>query len=243
MQILEKPYVRLNVYDYVESFCGWQPITELLKYAGSNRNEGYLLSLIKTGGRATEALSLDTENFTVDKRRKLIVVRNMKLLKHFKKIGKDAETGKWITEKIEAVRKPFPIPLKEPLSLELIEFLKATPDGLLFPSPYKGSKNPLTRFWAYKLLRKITDELPRPLFRNLGLDVPFKDSKGKVISDTIHLWNHWFRSQRASQLAAEYDFKEADLMEWFGWLDYKTALHYSHLGYSKLAEKMIANNL
>jgi hypothetical protein len=236
-QVLEKPYVRLNVYDYVESFCGWEPIAELLKYAGSERNEGYLLSLIKTGGRASEALNLHTENFGVDKRKKLIVVRNMKLLKRFRKSGQDPETKKWITEKIEAVRKPFPIPLKEPLSKELIEFLKATPDGLLFPSPYKNGKS-LTRFWAYKLIRKINDELPRPLFRELGLDVPFKDGKGKVISDCIHLWNHWFRSQRASQLAFEYDFKEADLMEWFGWLDYKTALHYSHLGYGKLAEKM-----
>jgi len=60
-----------------------------------------------------------------------------------------------------------------------------------------------------------------------------------VISDEIHLWLHWCRSQRASQLSAEYDFKEADFMEFFSWLDYKTILHYSHFGYEKLASKML----
>lgn len=42
-------YHRLNVYDYVLEFCGWDAIQELIKYAGSPRNEIYLTALIKTG--------------------------------------------------------------------------------------------------------------------------------------------------------------------------------------------------
>jgi hypothetical protein len=109
--------------------------------------------------------------------------------------------------------------------------------GYLFASPY--TDKPLTRFWAYQLIRKVRDDLPKKLFKQLGLDRPFLDDKGNVIDSKIHLWLHWARSQRASQLSSEYDFKESELMEWFGWLHYKTALHYSHLGYEKLASKMI----
>jgi len=54
------------------------------------------------------------------------------------------------------------------------------------------------------------------------------------------LWQHWFRAQRASELRSDYGFTEADLMEYFGWLDYNTALHYSRLGASNLAKKMRA---
>jgi integrase len=241
METLERPYYRLNVYDYVNEFCGWEPIAELIKYAGDQRNETYVTKLIKTGGRAGEVLALTTDNFKVDKRRKILLVSGMKLEKRFKKVSQDPETKRWITQKIEAIRKPFPIPLEEPLTKEMIDYLADTPNGPLFASPYK-THDPLSVSWGYKFIRKLSDEIPRPLFNALGLNQPFIDKKtGKPISDTIHLWQHWFRSQRASQLKAEYDFTEADLMEFFGWLDYRTALHYSHLGATKLAEKMRAH--
>jgi hypothetical protein len=87
--------------------------------------------------------------------------------------------------------------------------------------------------------KALKRELPKPLFTSLGLNKPFRDKKtGAVISNTIHLWQHWFRSERASQLRAEYNFNEADLMEYFGWLYYKTALHYARLGPTNLANKM-----
>jgi hypothetical protein len=57
----------------------------------------------------------------------------MPLLKRFKKIGQDLESGKWITQKVNAVRKPFPIPIDEPLTAEMLEYLKDR-EGLLFPS-------------------------------------------------------------------------------------------------------------
>lgn len=235
MQILERPYYRLNVYEHIEEFCGWEPIAELVKYAGTQRNEMYLTCLFKTGGRAGEVLWLHTDNFKVDKRKKVLFVQNMRLEKRFRK--KKLEDGTVVREHVDAIRKKFPILLEEPLTKELLEYLRATPDGLLFPSPYKGSTKPLTVSWGYKLIRKINDELPRPLFNDLGLDKDFIVN-GKKIADTIHLWQHWFRSQRARQLKADYGFSEAELMEYFSWLDMKTAIRYSAVGASKLAEKM-----
>jgi integrase len=83
----------------VLEFCGWEPIQELIKYAGSPRNEIYLTSLIKTGGRAGEVLGLKKENFTVNKRKKFILVSNMKLEKRWKKI-KNPERFNTLTNKI-----------------------------------------------------------------------------------------------------------------------------------------------
>jgi integrase len=234
---LIKGYHRLNVFDYVNEFCGWEPIKELIKYSGSPRNELYLISLIKTGGRAGECLALDKENFNVLTKKKYILCSNMKLEKRWHKIK--LPDGSSQREHMEAIRKPFPMLLKEPLSQELLDHLEAAKDGPLFKSPYK-SHIPLTVSWGYKLIRRINDELPRPLFNRLGLNIPFRDKVTQTqLSATIHLWQHWFRSQRASQLRSEYEFSEADLMEFFGWLDYKTALHYSKLGAGNLARKML----
>jgi hypothetical protein len=236
-------YHRLRVDKYIDSFCGWIPLIEMIKYAGNERNQAFLTFLFKTGGRASEALMLTPSNFTV--KDPLLIVSNMRLLKHFKKVGikerYQTESGEWVTrwntETVTATRKPFPIPLKEPLTEEMVNYLESGIGGYLFPSPY--TNKPLTRFWAYQLIRKVSDDLPKKLFRQLGLDRPFLDDKGNVIENQIHLWLHWTRSQRASQLSSEYDFKESELMEFFGWLDYPTALHYSHLGYEKLASKML----
>lgn len=237
-QVLEQTYYRLNVYDHIDEFCGWEPISELIKYAGSQRNEMYLTSLFKTGGRAKEVLWLSTNNFKVDKRRKVLFCQNMKLEKRIRR--RKLDDGTVIRERIEAVRKTFPILLEEPLTKELITYLMATPDGLLFPSPYKDSKQPLTVSWGYKLIRKINDELPSSLFNSLGLNRPFIVN-GKQIHDTIHLWQHWFRSMRARELRDDYNFTEAELMEYFSWLDMKTAIHYSAVGASKLADIMRRN--
>jgi integrase len=236
---LKKPYHRLNVYDYVMEFCGWEPIEELIKYAGSPRNELYLTCLIKTGGRAGEVLGLEKENFSENKRQKTVLCQNMKLEKRWKKMRN--LDGTYIRQHIEAVRKPFPILIEEPLSELLLSQLQNCEIGSsLFTSPYNMNKS-LTVSWGYKLIRKISDELPRPLFNRLGLNIPFTDKvTGNKLSDTIHLWQHWFRSERASQLRSEYNFSEADLMEFFGWLDYRTALHYGRLGASNLAKKMRA---
>ena len=49
---------------------------------------------------------------------------------------------------------------------------------------------------------------------------------------------HWFRGQRASQLAFEYGFSVHDLIEFFNWKSLSTAIHYSRMGWKGLANKM-----
>lgn len=56
------------------------------------------------------------------------------------------------------------------------------------------------------------------------------------------LYPHWFRAQRASQLAAEYGFDLHDLMDYFHWRDIQIALHYSRLGWQGLERKMSIQN-
>ena len=234
LQQTEKTYHRLNV-GYVKKFCGWEPIAELLKYTGSDRNELYFLSLIKSGGRAGEVLALNTSNFKIDKRVKAVMVSGMKLEKHF--VTKKLPDGTKQRQHVEATREEFPVLLKEPLTTEWLTLISKC-EGLLFPSPYKDNDS-LTVSWGYKLIRKISDELPKPLFEQLGLNQPFKDAiTGETIADTIHLWQHWARSERAKQLAEEYGFKEGALMSWFGWLDFGTAHHYGKVGAKTLAKKM-----
>jgi len=225
-------YNRLNVYDYIDRFCGYDAIEELLKYCTPIVYENFFLTMFKTGGRVNEALPLISDCFFVDKEQDCLVVSDMTLEKRYRK---DKDTGE--TFKVNAIRKPFPILLGERLTPELIEFVQSK-NGMLFPSPYKGRVKPISRVRVYQVIREVTDKLPPKLFRELGLNKPFKDRHGNQIADKIHLWNHWFRSQRASSLKATYGFIEGDLMEWFQWLDFKTATHYAHLGYSGLANKM-----
>lgn len=52
------------------------------------------------------------------------------------------------------------------------------------------------------------------------------------------LYPHWFRSQRASQLAFDYGWDIPALMEFFAWTHIKTAMRYAHHGFKGLAKKM-----
>lgn len=231
-------YHRLSVKDYVEEFAGWTPIKELVCYAGSERDRAFISALFCTGGRASEVLSLSTDSFSLIKDQNLLVVRNMKLVKRYKKLTEtvDAEGHRhWTTEKKLATRKPYPIFLNEPIAKLFYEYVSKNV-GPLFPSTYKKGF-PLSRFWAYKLIRQIDTTLPKDLKERLGLNRPFMDNE-KKLSDTIHLWLHWFRSQRASQLVFDYGYELLDLIDYFSWERHETALIYARKGWRGLASKM-----
>jgi integrase len=257
-KILGHIYHRLSVEKFIEEFCGWKYLLQLIGYAGSLRNKAFLSVLFQTGGRILEVLPLTDQNFIVREDEGVILVRGMKLEKRYRK---NKKTGK--TETINAVRRQFPIRLAEPLSPILLEWLthiaintasnqqqpndleskiaqsKASTmisrETLLFPSPY--TNEPLTRSWAYKWIRQLDQKLPWDLRENLGLNVPFIDD-GEQIADRIHLWLHWFRSQRASQLVRDYGFEVIDLLKYFSWQRYETAVHYAQKGWKDLAGKM-----
>jgi len=236
---LNHDYYRLSVKDYVEEFCGWTALKQLIvDYATQGRDQAFLTTLFLTGGRVSEVLALQKTNFEVREPEGLILVRNMPLLKRYKKLSKDEE-GKWITQKLVKTRKPFPIRLAEPLTPILLEWLEKN-EGLLFPSPYKIGF-PLSRHWAYHLIRVLDSQLPRDLKEELGLNKKFiKTVEGKQveIADVLHLWLHWFRSQRASQLVSDYGYEVIDLIDYFSWLRYDTALTYARKGWRGLAAKM-----
>jgi hypothetical protein len=100
----------------------------------------------------------------------------MPLLKRYRKIEETRdEQGrrKWVTEKLQKTRKPFPISLREPPIAFLLGWLEAIPeeDGLLFPSPYRVGK-PLSRFWAYYTIRRLDEAVSPELRQKLGLHKP-----------------------------------------------------------------------
>jgi len=57
----------------------------------------------------------------------------------------------------------------------------------------------------------------------------------------LTIWNHWFRSQRASQMGAEYELTENDLMEWFKVKDRNWARRYCKKGDWGLRKVLAAN--
>jgi len=78
--------------------------------------------------------------------------------------------------------------------------------------------------------------------RNIKSDRLFDISRIQVyriirkLDDNI--FPHWFRAQRASQLALEYGFSVHDLIDFFSWKSLRTAIHYSRMGWKGLATKM-----
>ena len=236
------PYIRLNVRDYSEEWVGYQPLLELIELAGEPREKAFLSTLFLTGGRVSEVLALRKNNFEVRRREQLLVVRNMPLLKRYRKIEETRDEHgrrKWITERLTKTRKPFPILVKEPLTPILLNWIEAISeeDGLLFPSPYKIGK-PLSRFWAYYTIRRLDMAVSPELRQKLGLNKPLI-VEGVKVKDNIHLWLHFFRSQRACCLVSEFGFQLHDLIDWFSWEHIQTAMNYAKKGWRGLAEKML----
>ena len=240
------PYIRLNVRDYVEGWIGWQPLLELIELASQPREQAFLSALFLTGSRVSECLLLRKNMFEVRQKEGLIIVRGMPLLKRYKKLQELNLTNirgetlkKWITQRLEKTRKVFPILMDEPPTPFLLNWLESISeeDGLLFPSPYRIGK-PLSRFWAYYTIRRLDEAVSPELRQKLGLDKPFiKD--GKIVKDRLHLWLHFFRSQRACCLVSEYGFQLHDLIDWFSWEHIQTAMDYAKKGWRGLAEKML----
>jgi hypothetical protein len=240
------PYYRLNVEDFVEEFVGWTAIMQLFGMLYDKRDRAFFAALFLTGGRVSEVLSLRKSNFEVRPDKNAILVRNMRLLKRYKKLSElvkpNGRKG-WVIEKLVQFRKTFPIMLNEPLAPILLEWIESQ-DDLLFPSSRRVSKKgevlSLTRGWAYKLIRFVDRLLPDSLKEALRLHLPFISPKGVKVNDSIHLWLHWFRSQRASQLVNDYNYEVLDLMNYFSWEKAETAIHYARRGWVGLAEKMQA---
>ena len=220
--VLKREFKKHSVDRDVTQFCGWPLLKDIVGTVSNNqRNAGFVATMFNTGGRVSEVLALKPSMFSIYKGcvPKLVVVSGMPLLKRYEKTGDYLdENGKkhYHTKRINAIRNKFSMrvdePLIKPMLLWVIEALKNRYE-YLFPSPYK-TEQPLSRTWAYQLIRKTGDSLG------------------------VYLYNHWFRAQRASQLASEYDFKEGNLLEWFMWEKWETAKKYCKLGPLGLGKRM-----
>jgi len=236
-------YYRMSVEKLVTGFCGWKALIELMNHAQQGRNQAFLTALFLTGGRVSEVLSLVKSNFIVARSEGVVIVSNMPLFKRYKKVAEyEDQEGhiKWETEKQETTRKQFPILIAEPMVSLLLEWLDKCND-LLFPSPYKIGK-PLSRWWAYKLVRDLDQRIPEDLRDQLDLNKPLVKGKEKV-KPRLNLWLHWFRSQRASQLVDNYGYEVLDLVDFFSWKKQDTALIYARRGWRGLASKMRATQI
>jgi len=256
------PYYRLNVEDYIDEFCGWTALKELIGYIHSEVKKAFFITMFLTGGRVTEVLSLRKHNFEVLENEDVIKITQMHLLKRYKKLDSYVDSegkNRWHTQKQMKFRKTFTIKRQEPFTKVLEKYLDSidNSNALLFPSPSfhhrafnkahglplrrekeDPEEHPFTRQWAYLAIREVNKKIPRDLKHRLGLDREWLDDNGKKIADEIHLWLHWFRSQRASQLVSDYGFEVVDLVNYFDWKDIETALRYAKKGWRGLTEKM-----
>jgi len=253
------PYRRMTV-ESLEEFCGWPALKKLISYLDVPIQKTFFVTTFQSGGRVSEVLLLKKENFNVLPDDGVVKVSGMRCLKRYRKIDRYIDCkghARWHTELKYELRKTFAIDRSEPFTPILERHLESItdPENYLFPTSQRHGKQflkthvsdeslkvngqvPYSRVWAYQIIRSINDNLPRDLKGKLGLLKPQLDEKGKKIKDELHLWLHWFRSQRASQLVADYNFDVLDLVKYFTWLDLATATRYANKGWRGLTAKM-----
>lgn len=190
-------YSRGSVQRDVKQFCGWEFLQKIIQECNNTkyyrmtdslrkRDMALVATLFETGGRISEVLALDKDNFQILPER--VLVTDMIVVKN----------------KVPTSRGTFSIKRFEPLCPIMVDWIKQSNSPLFSITP--------TRAW----------QIVNDLGKRLG----------------IHIYDHWFRAQRASQLASEYDFTLHELLEWFTWKDLRTALRYARLSWRKLDRKM-----
>lgn len=194
-------------------------------------------SAFLTGGRISEVLQLQREHFLLDSDDQYIIVRSMPRVKCYRKVklmvkyrcdghckmrwGVEPSPMMWLYHDDKIVEyagwetrpvlehRTFPIHRGEYGVKELTNYVDTLGESTTFLFPFRYGS-------AYDQLTRI----------------------GKRVGD-VHTPPHWFRAQRASQLAFDYGFSEHDLVEFFKWKNYETAFHYASKGYKGLAAKMV----
>lgn len=228
----------------VQAFCGWGFLLKLMSVA-SPFLQGLIAGLFGTGGRISEVLALRRDNVDLTLNPEVVIVKQMPLVKRFEKVGevkkwkcvnhcnkrwdekpapleyrlhKVKEYKGWVTKPLNDHR-TFPIRLSEPL----------TPYFVAWYEKVNGKNTPLFPISRTDAFLKV-----RGIGEKLNMRIPFS---------TIHsseLYDHWFRAERACQLAFDYGFGKGDLNEFFGWKEREPSMAdwYASLGWIGLARKM-----
>jgi len=248
---LHKDYQRLSISKLKPEFVGWDYYIALieqipsLKSSDVPRDQAFFSVMLETGCRIREILGKRNErkefvspplmrsNFLFTKLDRLIIT-DIPILKRYEKLDhtttlEDAipdnvspahrklwhknKEGKferkyWETKRLLHTRR-IEIPSDEPLLEYAIPYIKDS-DGVLFNLSYD---------YYYAMCRRMD-----PL-------------KGKYPKVPPHIFPHWWRSQRACQLASEYKFSLHELLDFFDWKDVKMGKMYASLA-GTLGDKM-----
>jgi len=224
---------RFTVRD-VKQFAGWKAM-EMLVEAGLNRRHRALLSAaFLTGGRIGEVLLLRRKHFILEQDGAYIIVRDMPRLKAYRKLKPKV---KWrcathCKKRWDVQPNPFQF-LYHDIEQYVGWETKSIPEYRTFPI---NRGEPLVKYLV-PYLENMTDPEEKLFSYRYDYAYQIATRLGKRVG--LHTPPHWFRAQRASQLAFEYGFNEHDLIEFFSWKDYSTAFHYARKGYKGLAKKMV----
>lgn len=219
----------------VVQFCGWDFLQQMVDLAWPTWVKRLVVAGFLTGGRISENFMLEKKHFNFDNPR-VVVVEAMPVMKHYEKIGR---ITKWKCE-------------------DHCKMRWGTHNHPEEPSPDERERHNIVEYMGWKTRPKLAyrtfpflkKEPLVPVFRELleGVDgklfnIKYNTAYTKVteIGKALDTWipTHWFRAQRASQLAYEYGYNEHDLIKWFLWSDYDTAFRYARKGPGDLAEKML----
>lgn len=202
-----------KVKEDVREFCGYDFLLKLIENERNPMFQCLIATLFETGGRISEVLELRKGDF-IDRDENYIEVR-IPVYKRYRKIGRVPDETKksgfrWITEKVTDDFRTIPIMKDSPLLPYIQNYL-----GTL-----KNNEKlfPFRRETAFRRLREL----------------------GRRIDENLELYPHWFRAQKASQLASEYEFNVYDLKEFFKWISDSTPQFYASLGTKGLAKKMMS---
>lgn len=221
--------------DEVKEFCGWDFLQRMLDLAELPRAKLLITAGFLTGGRIEEVLKLEPHHFDFTMDPSMVVIRVMPVVKRYEKIGIQK---KWKCKGHCKMRWGGRQRPREPNAKELERHNIVEYDGweTRLKKAYRTFPFPKTEPLV-PVLHELIDGTDGKLF-DFKYDTAYDEVT--AIGQQLDTWipTHWFRAQRASQLALEYGFGEHELIEWFLWRDYMTAFTYARKGYKGLAAKM-----
>ena len=201
----------------VAEFCGWDFLERMIQLAELNRDEILIASAFLTGGRISEVLWLQKKHFDFARSPTHVVVRTMPMVKRYKKVRK---VPKWKCDghcKMRWEESPTPELIQRHGKITEYEGWETEPRKAYrtFPFPKNEPLVPVLQstIESLKPEAKLFGRLSYQRAYEITTDI------GKRLGTWIP--THWFRAQRASQLAFEYGFNEHDLIRFFDWKSYK----------------------
>jgi integrase len=219
----QSSHFRRSVERDVKRWVGWPEIEEKRRAIAEEgpELEGVYMGTFATGGRITEVLHLQRSNFRFEEG--FAEVREMKLEKHF------AKKGGYIEQVAE---------LPDNVLRRLFSWNQEK--GLWERRRYSTEKdlNAVRLDFTYPLSEPMAADFQEFVESKEGYLFPSRTKPSVLMHRSFvyrkfikhGVYPHWLRSQRASCLRSVYRFRLEDLLDWFSWLDLRTAKHYALMG-------------